>query len=95
MHSNGFAKFVPALGDGGYVAMRPGQLTEARWRWIWRQNRARIVDAGAAIVVGGRVYVHPSRMDDVLLELGREAAERRLGADDVPAPARSDSDGAA
>jgi hypothetical protein len=99
MSVSSFSDFVPALGAGGYVRSRPALLTDARFVWIWRRQRSRIVAAGAAIVIAGRIFVHPEKMDGLLLELGREAAERRLGTDDVPAEpaagAPTDSDGLA
>jgi hypothetical protein len=99
MSSNGLAEFIPAFGAGGYVEARPNLLTDARFCWIWRRQRARIVAAGAGIIIAGRLFVNPEKMDALLFELGREAAERRLGADDVPAEpaagAPTDSDGLA
>jgi hypothetical protein len=74
------SEFVPAIGDASYVAARRPVLTDERWRWLWRQNKSRFIEAGAAVLIGGRVHVHPERTDSVILEMGREQATRQLEA---------------
>lgn len=44
------------------------------WRWFYRRNRARLVAAGAVVMVANRVYLRPSVVDQVLIEVGIEAA---------------------
>jgi hypothetical protein len=46
----------------------------------WRQHKSRFIEAGAAVLIGGRVYVHPERADTVILEMGRAQAERQVEA---------------
>lgn len=72
------SEFVPAIGDGGYVAARTPVLTDERWRWLWRQRKSRFIDAGAAVLIGGQVHVHPERADTLILEMGRAQAERQV-----------------
>jgi hypothetical protein len=74
---NNLSEFVPALGDGSYVAARTPVLTDERWRWLWRQRKSRFIEAGAAVLIGGQVHVHPERADMVILEMGRAQAERQ------------------
>jgi len=75
------SEFVQAVGDGGsYVAMRQHVMTDERWRWLWRQHKARFIEAGAAVLIGGQVHVHPERTDEVILDLGRELAQRQAEA---------------
>jgi hypothetical protein len=70
-------EYVPALGDGGYVPSRPA-LNEWRWRNLWRLHRAQLIDQGCAILIGGRVHVHPARTDAFLIELGKRRARDRV-----------------
>lgn len=69
--------YVPALGAGGYVPQRP-TLNEWRWRHLWRQHRAELIEAGCAILIGGQVHVHPARTDAFLIELGKRQARRTV-----------------
>jgi hypothetical protein len=40
--------------------------------WYIRQNRARLVSAGALVHVAGRNLIHEEKFDAMVLELGRE-----------------------
>lgn len=44
--------------------------------WFVRQNRARLVEAGALLVVAGRKVVNAPAFDDEIIAIGREAAKR-------------------
>lgn len=71
---NDLSKFLPAIGDGSYVSARTPVLTDERWRWLWRQHKHCFIEAGAAVLIGGQVHVHPDLTDSVILELGRKLA---------------------
>lgn len=75
------SEFVPAVGDGSYVAERQSVLTDERWRWLWRQHKTRFIEAGAAILLGGQVHVHPARADAVIVDLGRTQVARQVEAE--------------
>lgn len=69
------AEFVPLFGVvDSYVSRRCNIYDEQRARWLWRMHKARLVGAGAAIFVGGRIYVHPEKFDTESLAIFREAA---------------------
>jgi hypothetical protein len=70
------SEFLPAIGDGSYVAARQPVLTDERWRWLCRQHKNRFIEANAAVLIGGRIHLHPERTDATILELGREQAAR-------------------
>jgi len=40
--------------------------------WFMRQNRARLVEAGALLQISGRNLVHCEKFDAVVIEIGRE-----------------------
>jgi len=65
--------FVPAFGPSGYVASRP-QLTDWRFRWLWRQHHAALIEAGAVIRLGNELHVAPDAADAFIVELGRRQA---------------------
>lgn len=44
------------------------------WRWFYRRNRARLVAAGAVVMLANRIYLRPAVVDQVLIEVGIEAA---------------------
>lgn len=67
------SQYLPAFGAGGYVLSRP-QLTESRFRWLWRTQAAGLIECGAVIKMGDRLYVHPGRADAFIVEHGRRAA---------------------
>lgn len=79
MDSESLGDYRPAFGAGGYVESRAPVLTAERFRWLWRGHRTELIEAGIAIVIGGRVHVHPARMDEFLLALARERARRLAG----------------
>jgi len=58
--------FLSLTGPGSFVEARPGVMTDNRARWIWRNCKAELIEAGAALMIGGKVYVHPKRMDAFL-----------------------------
>ena len=70
-----FNEFVSALRV--YVPARQN-LSEWRWRHLWRQHKVGMIEAQAAIVLGGEVLVHPDRMDGFLVQLGRVQALRTV-----------------
>lgn len=49
-------------------------------QWFVRCNKARLVDAGALIMLSGRWHVVPSRFDAIVLEAGQAAAKNQAAA---------------
>ncbi len=54
--------------------------SEGSFEWHLRQNRNRLIRAGALVLIAGRWHVHPQAYDCVLMEDGTKAAQRRLEA---------------
>lgn len=54
-----------------HVFPSDGSLT-----WFVRQHRARLVKAGALVMLGGQWHAHEPKFDSTVLEIGQEAAER-------------------
>lgn len=49
-------------------------------QWFVRQHRARLVEAGALIMLTGQWHVVEDKFDAVVIQVGREAAQRHAGA---------------
>lgn len=45
--------------------------------WYVRQHRDRLVADGALLMIAGTWHVQPARFDEIVLELGAKAAQRR------------------
>lgn len=67
----------------------PGTYRESRahlfpgpqsFDWFMRQNRKRLVDAGALVVIAGRNMIHQTLADEVVMAVGRETAQRHKAA---------------
>jgi len=50
--------------------------SEQSLQWFVRRNKARLVEAGALIMLSGRWHVVPSRFDSIVLEAGQLAAKQ-------------------
>ncbi|MEP7301711.1 MAG: hypothetical protein ABI699_09295 [Caldimonas sp.] len=46
--------------------------------WFVRQHKASLVAAGALTVIGGRHRLHPDKTDAVLVEAGKQAAQKAV-----------------
>ncbi|MDP2007843.1 MAG: hypothetical protein Q8K45_19395 [Rubrivivax sp.] len=46
--------------------------------WYARQNRDRLIDAGALLMHSGRWYVHAEKFDACVFAVGAERAKRQL-----------------
>lgn len=68
---------LPALHRVGGIAKTYETLDSLRW--AVRQNRARLVEVGALIIVAGRQRFHPELFEKVAIETGRTAALGRGG----------------
>ena len=44
--------------------------------WFLRKHRRELVSAGALLIVAGRNHIDPTACDEVVLRVGRAAAER-------------------
>lgn len=74
---------LPPLGE--YLDLKDVQPqlghfpTVDSFRWYVRNNRDRLAEAGAMILVAGRQKFHPGLTRQVVVESGRAAALRKAG----------------
>lgn len=47
-------------------------------KWAWRANKGDLVAGDAAIELGGRIYIHPRRFEDVMLQKAKRRMAERL-----------------
>jgi hypothetical protein len=59
-------------------AVEPAFLTDDSIRWFCRQHREALAEAGALILVAGRLRFHISRFKQAAVQIGRQAAARRV-----------------
>lgn len=52
--------------------------SEGSFEWHLRQNRQRLIRAGALVLIAGRWHINPPAYDGVLIEDGTRAAQQRL-----------------
>lgn len=45
-------------------------------RWFYRNHRERLANAGAVIVIAGRLHFHPQRFQKSVAEIGRAAVAK-------------------
>lgn len=44
---------------------------------VWRTNRAQLIEANAVTTIAGRLYFHPERFEQVIVQLGMERTRER------------------
>lgn len=47
-------------------------------RWFIDQNRKKLIDAAAVVIVAGRLMIHPESFQRTVIEIGREVAMAKL-----------------
>lgn len=52
-------------------------------RWFVRDNKARLIEADALLMHGGRLRIVPDRMDRAVAEIAASAIRRRASLDDA------------
>jgi hypothetical protein len=50
--------------------------SDASLDWALRRNRDRLIEGGALVIVNGRKMLKPDRFAQVMLEIGKETAQR-------------------
>lgn len=51
--------------------------SEDSLRWHLRQHRQALVDTGAVLYIGGRLWINAEKFDAFMVSAGQEAAKRR------------------
>jgi hypothetical protein len=49
-------------------------------QWYIRKNRDALIQHGALLLIAGRYYVQPGSFDACVVQLGSQAAQRRIAA---------------
>lgn len=62
-----------------YRAARPMLFpSDGALEWHWRRHRARYANAGAVLINGNKVFVHPRRFDEVFASIAHEDTLAKL-----------------
>lgn len=71
------ARSAPVFWQDYQASRQEWFRTQQSFRWFQYQHKAELAEAGALVLISGRVFVAPDRFDAVVLEVGRRLATTR------------------